>query len=258
MGIFWRIVIGFWSSLSTEGQGQLTHDFVKEQVCSYYVAISKVEIGYRYLLRRLEDGSRNADQDIPHPFLTVHYLNVYDLDYIGLNFRATKLPRRFLKYDVYLVTQVGPHLLPEKLGIDDQFNIIRFNGFIEDGHFYGDRLEVKSYNDELEFTTADIPVEDSAKFRNFVTDWLQLTQYLDHPARFKLISNDYTLRNGEVVGNCQSAEIRTFYDHGPSPETKVIYKYWRYVVSMDRTPELKLIRQRTVDYDTVFEDPQAK
>ena len=249
IGIFWRLVLGA-LPLSVDG-GQLTNEFVKERLCSYYVAISDIETQYKYEQRWLLDNKLNARQEIHHPSNAIYGPWGYDIESRDLyvNYRPIKLPSKFLQYDVFLVYGMDRHGNPYKLGIDDEYGFFKFNGFSEKIHNSPTFLDFKSYNDALQFTSADVPKEDDAVFRDFVYDWIQLTQYNDYPSFIRLISNGFTIKDDAVSGSCRTVQL----DHGPDQESKVVYKDWQYKIPSNGPPELKLVDQKTVDDDgTVF------
>lgn len=249
IGIFWRLVLGA-LPLSVDG-GQLTNEFVKERLCSCYVAISDIETQYKYEQRWLLDNKQNARQEIHHPSNAIYGPWGYDMEFrfLNVNYRPTKLPRKFLQYDVFLVYGMTMYGKPYKLGIDDEYGFFKFNGFSEKTHNSPSFLEFKSYNDVLQFTSADVPMEDDLEFRDFVYDWIQLTQFDDHPKFIRLKSNDFSLKDDAVSGSCLTVQL----DQGPYQDSKVVYKEWRYKIPSNGLPELELVAQLRVDHDgTVF------
>ncbi len=234
---------------------QKTGYSMKAQVARHYVAFFEFETSVGYKKRTLMDSSKYADWDRPDMYKALIHEISAPIDHENIhvfNYPTERLTRRFLTYDVFLVyrfTTSQPRRY--KVGIDDQFNIIRIHGFYEGDFRVGSHaMDSFSYDDGLEFSSKDVPAGDPDKFGEFVSDWIQLTQHDDHPNFFRILSNEYMLEDRDVLGSCATAELR----HGPLIEEAVIYKLWKYKIPNEGTPVLKeLSRQVRNDLSELFD-----
>ena len=196
------------------------------------------------------------------------------LDQVNL-YTVEKPTRRFLDMEVYVVYPPSENALPYKMGIfrygtEDDVMFVSLSGFNERIHFKDDVAPYKSYNDELDITVVeydseskfalvwaydalstaldDFSTENPAEFDEFVNDWIQLTRYGGRPLDFKLLSNEFELISGELIGKCRTAEL----DHRTSQQTRVIIKEWSYNIYKfelfeRKKPLLELVSQTIGD-----------
>ena len=235
---------------------QSPSETVKAQLCRFYVAYFNLEQQTNYYERLLLARLPDMNWEGPHPYLM--FLSEYHRDPDNVhefNFTVKKYQRRFLDYDVFFIYPSTTHALPYKLGINDQFEFVRFRGFIEDSHISGDTSAFLSYDDGLSFNSTDIPAGDNTIVSEFIYDWIQLTQFADHPDFIKLLSNEYTLIDQDVLGSCVTVELKQSY-YGQ--ESSVVHKEWKYKIPKKGQPVLKLHAQREDTDRSVFDDASSE
>ena len=199
-------------------------------------------------------------------------LSTGGLDQVNL-YTVEKPNRRFFDMEVYVVYPPSENAIPYKMGIfryrsEMYVLFVRFSGFTERIHFKDDVAPYKSYNDELDITVVeydsdskfalvwaydalstaldDFSTGNPAEFDEFVKDWIQLTRYSGRPGDFKLLSNEFDLIDGALVGNCRTAEL----DRSSNQDSSVAVKEWSYKISgfqlfNREKPSLKLVSQTT-------------
>lgn len=234
---------------------QSPSETVKAQLCRFYVAYFDMEQRTNYLERLLQIRLPDVYWEGPHPYyMFSNYLT--DPNQVHeFNFRVMKYQRRFLDYDVFFIYPSTTHALPYKLGINDQIEFVKFYGFGEKVHISGDPSEFLSYDDGLSFNSMDIPSVDDTKLLEFIYDWIQLTQFDDHPNFIKLLSNEFTLIDQEVLGSCVTIELKQSYYN---QDTSVVYKEWKYKIPKKGQPVLKLHTQREDTDRSVYDDASSE
>ena len=252
MGAVWCVLAGL-MLVDADDQQKIGYS-VKAQVIRHYVAFFELATTVAYKKRTLMDSSQDANWDRPDMYEALVSKIPIPMDHEIIqvfNFPTSRLPRRFLTYDVFMVRRGISDSKPYKIGIDDQFNIVRFYGFYEENTWGGLVLTKFSYDDWLDFSSKDVPVEDPKKMEEFVSDWVHLTQFNDHPNFFRILSNVYQLENGHFLGICTTAELH----HGPLiPKGTVVYKLWKYKIPNEGTPVLKeLSREVRNDLHELFD-----
>lgn len=233
-----------------------TEDLAKSTMCKYYVAwfISSTVADYysQFYSDSASETERSPVRTLKPPggkWLNTRYDVMMTTSAVNGRFMALKMPRRFLNYDVYLVSEYTTHSYSYyKLGIDDQFKFVRFWGFgVPEPISQSENFALfMGQNDELEFDSTDLPMSDEVKVQQFIGDWIQLTQFSDHPNRFKILSNQYveTEFKGRFEGTCSTAELRDDFQKGRS----VIYRDWSYIIPFDGGhPYLELLSVREVE-----------
>ncbi len=233
---------------------QSPSETVKAQLCRFYVAYFNMEQGTNYYERLLLARLPDMHWEGPHPYFMLS-INNRDPDNVHeFNFTVMKYQRRFLDYDVFFIYPSTTHALPYKLGINDQFEFVRFRGFIENSHISSDTSAFLSYDDGFSFNSTDIPTGDHTRVSEFIYDWIQLTQFDDHPNFIKLLSNEYTLIDQDVLGSCVTVELKQSYD----VQGVMIYKEWKYKIPEYGQPVLKLHTQREDTDRSVFDDASSE
>lgn len=249
MGTFLLFMTGLMVLADEIRQGP--SETVKAQLCRFYVAYFDMEQQTNYFERLLLARLPDVIWEGPHPYSTFKSYHDDPNRVHEFNFRVMKYQRRFLDYDVFFVYPSTTHALPYKLGINDQFEFVRFYGFGENVHTSGDTSAFLSYDDGLSFNSKDIPAVDDTKVSEFIYDWIQLTQFDDHPNFFKLLSNEHTMIDHDVLGSCVTAELRYSYYN---QVTSVVYKEWKYKIPKKGQPVLKLHAQREDTDRSMFDD----
>ena len=248
-----------WLTLMTDqvDVGRISSEMVKEQMVSYHIASVQTISEVNDLKMWLREDYEVRDPEgpfpstsSPHPYFVIQFIEHEDHDRrMPWVYHSSKAPRRFLDYDVYLTTRVGQiHYHIFKLGVDDQLNVVRFNGFTHKKVINNAPNPFLPMNDILQFNRSDVPVYDRDLILEFLTDWIQLTHFRDWAHWFRILSNEYELTKGGIEGICHSVEL----DQGAYQESKVIYKKWEYRVPETGTPDLRLLSEIVDDDLSVF------
>ena len=246
------------------------------ELCRYYVAYFEYEITILYFSNWLRRGvSVNVEetpddmihQDRPgtvnEALTKLETLSFPTLDRIK-DYRCELQPRKFMGIDVYLAySPYSPESPPYKLGIIEVgfageleflnperiYRFLKFNGFEERIRFPGDTTAFVSYNDQFEYPELeDVPRQSRESVDEFVTDWIQLTQYKGHPRNFRLLFNEFELTDDTLIGRCETVEL----DIESGPDFVYLHKEWTYEISSSDIPKLERISLKSAD--TQYDD----
>lgn len=163
-----------------------------------------------------------------------------------------KLPRKFLKHDVYEVWRLGFDRGVFRIGLDDQFNFVKLWGFNDPVTRVGEYGIFMDTINFPHFESGDLPLKNKLKFDQFIGYWIHLTQYSGSSKQFKIVSNDFEVSLlDNVTGTCQTAEFHWVYpDSGEND--KVVYKEWSYRIPSFGFTQLELLSIRESEDLSVF------
>ena len=282
MTILWILLSGL-PFYAPENHQEVSDPKIAE-LCRFHVIYFEIGTNIRYYKDYMErnpadrktlllDETDESDRirifdDVIAKFET---LSTKGLDHLG-QYGVEQSGEKFLKLDVCHVYSPTFPAHPYKLGSikvrgSDGILFVRFSGFSERIHFEDDSSEFRSYNDDLDFTVIehldgsgftlfwyieivytmnDFSLDDRSRIDDFVADWIQLTRYSGRPGDFKLISNEFDLIDGALVGNCRTAEP----DRSSTENSSVAVKEWSYKISgfqlfNREKPSLELVSQTT-------------
>lgn len=232
-----------------ENQAQSELYRYKSELCKYYVACFAAKTVADYYENVARDTSTVEDRigslrNVRRRTSLGSGINaVLDASLVSDNLFANRLPRKFLRYDVYQVSRLFPSSGSYfKIGIDDQFRFVTFGGFDDPVSGPGDYTHFWGFDDGLKFESSDLPLHDEAEVRQFIGDWIQLTQYEDRAGFFKILSNEYEETKGVVTGACQTAELKQSFSIPAN--NRIRYREWSYRIPSFGQPRLELISER--------------
>ncbi|MXZ75571.1 MAG: hypothetical protein F4207_11085 [Gemmatimonadetes bacterium] len=266
MVFLWCFLAGM--VITVNAQDQNPTETGMAEIGVFYVAYFETWSKLRYYTGRVDNTTDsknelwwNADTDrdplIEDMLSRLKFLSIRKLANIS-GYKSERLPRRFLGLDVFLVYPPSRDSNPYKLGIresffsdndgllqiDGFFRFSRLNGFELGIHLPGDTTEFVSYNDPLEYVRLDqVLTHNRSSIDEFVTDWIQLSQYKGHPRDFKLILNEYELIDDTLVGQCETVEL----DMESGQDALYLHKVWTYEISSSDIPKLENISLRSAD-----------
>ena len=215
------------------------HDLSMAELCKYFVAYFELDTRLNYY-ERLHIADESSFQSLFFPKM--------DATLIRDNYSVSKLPRKFLQFDVYLVYTNTMHAPPYKIGIDASLNFIRLAGFEERNHISGDTSAFLSYNDKVEFYGLDLFKKQKREIDYFIGELIQLTRYKSHPIFFKLLNNKYRVVEKDIRGNCETVEV----ENPDSDGSKVLIKKWQYRIPYTGKPSIDILEQKRVENSAKF------
>ncbi|MYG17706.1 MAG: hypothetical protein F4207_14980 [Gemmatimonadetes bacterium] len=256
--------------VSAKELDQSTEEGRYAELCRYYVAYFEYETTILYygnwLVRGVSVNVEEAPDDkiqldrpesVKEALTKLAMLWFPTLDRIK-DYRCELQPRKFMVgIDVYLAySPSSPESYPYKLGIREGrfageleflnpegiYHFIKFNGFEERIRFPGDTTAFVSYNHQFEYPKLkDVPRQSRESVDEFVTDWIQLTQYKGHPRDFELLFNDFELTDDTLVGRCETVEL----DMESGQNALYLHKVWTYEISSSDVPILERVSLRS-------------